>query len=77
MTKRHNEPNWERAKRYASRDVNRCEATQKPIFGRRQEAEAAIIRERKRLVKKPLRAYSCVHCGGWHITSQSKGNKAA
>lgn len=50
-----------------------CPDTQKFIFITEKEAKAEVTRILKlnQSNKKPVRAYECIKCGGWHLTSIS------
>ena len=48
-----------------------CKATDKIVFASEKEAKQEIrrIRVLEQVNKKPVRAYECEKCGGWHTTS--------
>ena len=48
-----------------------CASTDKLIYLTEKDAKLEIkrIKKKKQKRKKPVRAYQCVKCGGWHLTS--------
>lgn len=50
-----------------------CSKTNKITYPLESDAKYEINRIKKSKSKtKPVRAYECSHCGGWHLTSQTK-----
>jgi hypothetical protein len=50
-----------------------CPFNGKVRFATPAEARAASGRPRRGSKRGPQRTYHCTTCGGWHLTSQTKG----
>ncbi|MDO6385596.1 hypothetical protein Q3Y64_04780 [Uliginosibacterium sp. 31-12] len=49
--------------------MNLCDETGKICYDSHAQAEQQIIVIRRRPGYKPMKAYQCKFCSGWHLTS--------